>query len=169
MHTHFLFFLLFLLFCFLLFCFFGLGPAQPTWAGLDPASPVTGPSQWLVGNYFTFAQQMKLNLQSGEKEELTRFCRDFARMDGRNSSLQASFLLLALSFSVVLFLFPLLCFVLSALLTLSLSLSVHSLLFPLVLYFFSTSVFVHLSFSLCSSIQREKGVVHPGTRLALMC
>jgi hypothetical protein len=68
-----------------------------------------------------------------------------------------------------LFLFPLLCFVLSALLTLSLSLSVHSLLFPLVLYFFSTSVFVHLSFSLCSSIQREKGVVHPGTRLALMC
>jgi len=46
---------------------------------------------------------MKLNLQSGEKEELTRFCRDFARMDGRNSSLQASFLLVALSFSVVLF------------------------------------------------------------------
>jgi len=111
---------------------------------------------------------MKLNLQSGEKEELTRFCRDFARMDGRNSSLQASFLLLALSFSVVLFLFPLLCFVLSALLTLSLSLSVHSLLFLLVLCFFSTSVFVHLSFSLCSSIQREKGVAHPGTRLALM-
>jgi hypothetical protein len=45
MHTHFLFFLPFLLFCFfyflffIFFLFFGLGPAQPTCAGLDPASP----------------------------------------------------------------------------------------------------------------------------------
>ena len=52
MHTHFLFifFLPFLLFCFFYFFiflfFFGLGPAQPTWAGLDPAQPVTGPSRW---------------------------------------------------------------------------------------------------------------------------
>jgi len=39
----FLFFLPFLLFCFLFFILFfiflGLGPAQPTWAGLDRASP----------------------------------------------------------------------------------------------------------------------------------
>jgi len=39
---------------------------------------------------------------------------------GRSSCLQASFLILALSFSIVLFLFPLLCSVLSVLLTLSL-------------------------------------------------
>jgi len=37
MHTHFLFFLLFLFFLF--FFFLGLGPTQPTWAGLDQAGP----------------------------------------------------------------------------------------------------------------------------------
>jgi len=57
MHTHFLLsiFSIFLFFYFLyFFIFFGLGPAQPTWAGLDPASPArslvqasdpAGPSQ----------------------------------------------------------------------------------------------------------------------------
>jgi hypothetical protein len=51
MHTHFLFILFFstfFIFIFIFFLFFwgwaqlsphGLGPAQPTWAGLDPASP----------------------------------------------------------------------------------------------------------------------------------
>jgi len=35
MHTHFFIFSTFFIFLF----FFGLGPTQPTWAGLDPASP----------------------------------------------------------------------------------------------------------------------------------
>jgi hypothetical protein len=48
MHTHFLFFYFFftfLFFIFLFFLFFGLGPTQPTWAGLDPASPARSLAQ----------------------------------------------------------------------------------------------------------------------------
>jgi len=30
---------------FIFFYFFGLGPAQPTWAGLDPASPARSLAQ----------------------------------------------------------------------------------------------------------------------------
>ena len=32
-------------FIFFFFYFFGLGPAQPTWAGLDPASPARSLAQ----------------------------------------------------------------------------------------------------------------------------
>jgi len=46
MHTHFFYFSIFFIFLFFLFIFIflllmflGLGPAQPTWAGLDLASP----------------------------------------------------------------------------------------------------------------------------------
>jgi hypothetical protein len=44
MHTHFFIFSTFFIFLFFyffiyFFIFFGLGPTQPTWAGLDPASP----------------------------------------------------------------------------------------------------------------------------------
>jgi len=48
MHAYFLFFicLYFFIFYFLFFLFFwGLGPAQPTWAGLDPASPARSLAQ----------------------------------------------------------------------------------------------------------------------------
>jgi hypothetical protein len=47
MHTHFLFFSTFLFFCFSTFFIFflGLGPTQPTWAGLDPASPARSLAQ----------------------------------------------------------------------------------------------------------------------------
>jgi len=50
MHTYFLFFSTFLFFCFSTFLFFlsfflGLGPTQPTWAGLDPASPARSLAQ----------------------------------------------------------------------------------------------------------------------------
>jgi hypothetical protein len=38
MHAHILLFLLF-------FIFLGLGPAQPIWAGLDPASPARSLTQ----------------------------------------------------------------------------------------------------------------------------
>jgi hypothetical protein len=46
MHTHFFYFLFFSTFYFsiILFFYFGLGPAQPMGAGLDPASPAR-PSQ----------------------------------------------------------------------------------------------------------------------------
>jgi len=44
MHTH--IFLFFLFFYFLLFLLFlGPGPTQPTWAGLDPASPARSLAQ----------------------------------------------------------------------------------------------------------------------------
>jgi hypothetical protein len=41
MYAYFLFFYFFYFFIFLFFSFIflGLGPAQPTWHGLDPASP----------------------------------------------------------------------------------------------------------------------------------
>jgi len=39
MHTH------IFLFLFFIFYFFGLGPAQPIWAGLDPASPARSLAQ----------------------------------------------------------------------------------------------------------------------------
>jgi len=43
MHTHFFIFSTFFIFLFfyffIFFIFLGLGPTQPTWAGLDPASP----------------------------------------------------------------------------------------------------------------------------------
>jgi len=42
MHTHFLFSIFSI---FLFFYFFGLGPTQPTWAGLDPASPARSLAQ----------------------------------------------------------------------------------------------------------------------------
>jgi hypothetical protein len=47
MHTYFLFFLFFLLFSFYFFnfLFFGLGPTQPTWAGLDPSGPARSLAQ----------------------------------------------------------------------------------------------------------------------------
>jgi hypothetical protein len=45
MHTHFLFFYFFFTFLFFIFLFFGLGPTQPTWAGLDPASPARSLAQ----------------------------------------------------------------------------------------------------------------------------
>jgi len=34
------------MFFFIFFIFLGLGPAQPTWAGLGPARLATGPNQW---------------------------------------------------------------------------------------------------------------------------
>jgi hypothetical protein len=52
MHAYFFIFLFFFYFSifiyisiFLLFIFLGLGPAQPTWAGLDPASPARSLAQ----------------------------------------------------------------------------------------------------------------------------
>jgi hypothetical protein len=47
MHTYFLFFLFFLLFSFYFFnfLFFGLGPTQPTWAGLGWTHPAR-PGHW---------------------------------------------------------------------------------------------------------------------------
>ena len=45
MHTYFFIFLPFLLFCFSVFLFFGLGPAQPTWAALAWASDPAGPHE----------------------------------------------------------------------------------------------------------------------------
>jgi hypothetical protein len=45
MHTHFFIFSTFFTFLFFIFYFFGLGSAQPTWAGLDPASPARSMAQ----------------------------------------------------------------------------------------------------------------------------
>jgi len=41
MHTH----IFSIFYFFLLFMFLGLGPAQPTWAGLDPTSPARSLAQ----------------------------------------------------------------------------------------------------------------------------
>jgi hypothetical protein len=43
MHAYFIFF--YFLFLFYLFIYLGLGPTQPTWAGLDPASPTRSLAQ----------------------------------------------------------------------------------------------------------------------------
>jgi hypothetical protein len=46
MDIYFLFFQFFFIFLFFIFLFFlGLGPTQPTWAGLDPASPARSLAQ----------------------------------------------------------------------------------------------------------------------------
>jgi len=46
-HTHLFYYVFFYFFIFLFFLIyiFGLGPAQPTWAGLDPASPARSLAQ----------------------------------------------------------------------------------------------------------------------------
>jgi hypothetical protein len=46
MHAYFLFFYFFIFFLFFYYLsFLGLGPAQPTWVGLDPASPARSLAQ----------------------------------------------------------------------------------------------------------------------------
>ena len=60
MHTHFFF-------CFLFFLFFGLGPAQPTWAGLDPAG-LAGSQAWPGWPFLSFC------LPAGVREPLTHAC-----------------------------------------------------------------------------------------------